>query len=146
MALLKANRTVQSVLWAEFVFNLTDTMVNTSDAETAFGAAAGTVFDIIGLPPNAVVVDGDMTVETASNDAGATATLALGDSGSATRYLAATSIKAAARTALTLTGYRGTGQSIRATLVNTNGDATAGKVSIRVGYIVTGRASEVLAR
>lgn len=141
MAKLKFTRSAQYTLQTEFIFNLTDTMVDTSGNTTAFKATAG-VFDVIKLPPNAVVVGGDMTVETVSNESG-TATIKIGDSSTDNRYLAATTIKTAARTALTLTGYRGTGQDIRITLANQNGDATAGKVSVRVAYIVSGRANEV---
>jgi hypothetical protein len=43
------------------------------------------------------------------------------------------------------TGYRGVGEDLRITLANTNGDATAGKVSVRATYMVTGRANEVQA-
>lgn len=143
MALLKHNRNVQEALWAEFTFNMTDTMVNTAGAEQAFSAAAG-VFDPIKLPPNAVVVGGDVTVETVSNDSG-TSTIKVGDAADDDRYLGATSLKAAARTALVPTGYRGTGQDIRITLANQNGDATAGKVTVRVAYTVTGRATGVQA-
>lgn len=141
MTTIKKNRTVQYPLTAEFVFNITDDMVNTSGVGTSFKAAAGTVYDVIGLPPNAVLVGGDVTVETASNDSG-TATIAVGDSGSATRYLGATSTKSAGRTALVPTGYRGSGEDLRITLANQNGDATTGKVSVRAQYIITGRANE----
>lgn len=143
MPLLKANRHVQESLWAEFTFNLTDTMKNVSGAEQSFAAAAG-VFDPIKLPPNAVVIGGDVTVETVSNDTG-TATIAVGDAANANRYLGATSIKAAGRTPLVPTGFRGTGQDIRLTLANQNGNATAGKVTVRVGYLITGRATGVQA-
>ncbi len=141
MAKILKNRGLQYPLVAEFTLNLTDTMVMTDGVEKAFTVAAP-VADIIGLPPNAVVVGGDVTVETVSDDTG-TATIAVGDSGSATRYLTATSIKSAARTALTLTGFRGNGEDIRITLANQNGNATAGKVTVRVQYIVTGRTNEV---
>jgi len=141
MAKILKNRGLQYPLVAEFTLNLTDTMVMTDGVEKAFTVAAP-VADIIGLPPSAVVVGGDVTVETVSDDTG-TATIAVGDSGSATRYLTATSIKSAARTALTLTGFRGNGEDIRITLANQNGNATAGKVTVRVQYIVTGRTNEV---
>lgn len=141
MALLKPNRTAQYALHAEFIFNITDTMVQTDGTTKAFNAVAPVV-EPIALPPNAVVVGGDMTVETISDETG-TATIAIGDSASATRYLAATTLKTAARTALTLTGYRGLGENLRITIANQNGNATVGKVSIRVNYIVSGRASEV---
>lgn len=141
MTLLKQNRTAQYPLVAEFTFNLTDTVVDIAGVTKAFSAAAP-VFEPIALPMNAVVVGGDMTVETVSNDS-STATIAIGDSASASRYLAATNLKAAARTALTLTGFRGAGENIRVTLANAGADATAGKVSIRVMYIIQGRSNEV---
>jgi hypothetical protein len=140
MAVLKATRGAQYPLMAEFKFTITDTMLDIAGVSKAFSAVAP-VMDVIKLPDNAVVVGGDMTVETVSNETG-TATIAVGDSDSATRYLAATSIKAAARTALTLTGYRGTGQNLRITLANQNGNATAGVVSVRVMYIIKDRQNE----
>jgi hypothetical protein len=142
MATLKANRGLQYPLVAIFTFNMTDDMVNTSGVDTAFKANAGTVYDIIGLPPNATVTGGDITVSTASNDSG-TATISVGDSGSATRYASAVSTKSAARTALTPTGYVGSGENIRITLANANGDATQGTVTVRVQYVVSGRVNEV---
>lgn len=142
MSTVKANRTLQYVLIGEFIMNLAaDAMLNTAGVLTPFKANAGAAYDAIPLPPNAVLVGGDVTVETASNDSG-TATIAVGDSNSAARYLAATSIKAAGRTALVPTGYRGVGENIRLTLANQNGDATAGKLSVRAHYMVTGRANE----
>ncbi len=142
MALVKKNRVLQWPLAAEFVFNLSDTMVATDGVARAFSASgAAAIFDVIGLPPNAVVTSGDVTVETVSNDSG-TATVKVGDSASDARYLGATSIKSAARTALVPTGFRGAGEDIRLTFANANGDATTGKVTVRVQYIVSGRANE----
>jgi hypothetical protein len=143
MAALKKNRSLQYPLIAEFKFNLTDTFVMTDGTSRSFLAAgAATIADVIALPPNAVVTAGDLTVETASNDSG-TATVTVGDSVSSSRYLGATSLKAAARTALVPTGYRGAGEDIRLTFANANGDATQGTVSLRVHYIITGRTQEV---
>jgi hypothetical protein len=142
MAKKLATRGSQKPQVATFEFEVTDTMVNTSGVEQAFSAAAG-VFDVINLPVNAQVIGGDVTVVTVSNDTG-TATLAIGDASSATRYLAATTIKTAARTALTLTGYEhATGENIRFTLANASGNATAGKVRVTVQYIVRNRMDEV---
>lgn len=141
MATLKRNRALQYPLFAEFTFSLTDLMAATDGVTRSFAAAAAAIFDVIALPPNAVVVGGDIAVEVASDDTG-TATMSVGDSGSATRYLGATSIKSAARTALVPTGYRGTGEDIRLTFANQNGNAANGKVSVRVSYIITGRANE----
>ena len=140
MTKLKKNRSAQYPLVAEFTFNITDTMVDVNGVEKAFKATA-VVVDPIALPPNAVVIGGDVTVETVSDESG-TATIKVGDSTTDNRYLGATTIKSAACTALVPTGYRGTGQDIRVTLANQNGDATAGKVSVRVEYIISGRANE----
>jgi hypothetical protein len=146
MGTLKAARSAQFLLESEFVFDIAagDQMANTSGVVTAFKDATGTVFDVINLMQGATLVGGEVVVETASNDSGASATIAVGDSNNTTRYLGATSIKAAARTALVPTGYRGAGENIRITLANANGDATAGKVTIRALFSVQGRANEVI--
>jgi hypothetical protein len=141
MATKLATRGAQRVLSAEFIFNITDVMLSTSGVSTAFSAAAG-IFDVIKLPQYAYVVGGDMVVETASNDS-STATLKVGDDADDDRYLTATSIKSAARTALTLTGYVTDGSPIRITLANAGGDATAGKVRIRVEYVIQNKMDEV---
>jgi hypothetical protein len=143
MALLRKTRGAQYPLLAEFKFTITDTMSMTDGVTKAFSVAAP-VADVIPLPPNAVVIGGDMTVEAVSDETG-TATIAVGDSASAARYLAATNLKAAARTALTLTGFRGAGEDIRITLANQNGNATAGRVSLRVLYIIQDKHNEVQA-
>lgn len=140
MSLLRKNRGLQYPLVAEFTFNITDTFAMTDGVTKAFSVAAP-IADIIALPPNAVVIGGELVVETVSNDS-STATLKVGDSGNDARYLGATSIKSAARTALVPTGYRGTGEDIRITLANAGGDATAGKVTVRVQYIVQNRTNE----
>jgi hypothetical protein len=141
MATKTATRGAQRVLSAEFSFDITDTMVNTAGTSQAFSAAAG-IFDVIKLPQNAVIVGGDLVVETASNDS-STATLKAGDDADDDRYLAATSIKSAARTALTLTGYKTDGSPIRITLANAGGDATVGTVRVRVEYVIQGKMDEV---
>lgn len=140
MPLLKASRGAQYPLLASFTFNIADTMATTAGVTQAFSTAAG-IYDVINLPDNALILDGDVVVETASNDTG-TATIAVGDSASAARYLAATSIKTAGRTALGITGYRGLGEQIRITLANANGNATAGKVTVRVLYTLPNRINE----
>lgn len=143
MPQLRKNSARQYPLVAEFTFSLTDTMVATDGAVRAFGAGgASAVFDAINLPTNAVLIGGEVVVETASNDSG-TATVAVGDSVNATRYLGATSIKAAGRTALVPTGYRGNGEDLRLTFANAGGNATAGTVTVRALYTITGRAHEV---
>ncbi len=142
--LIRKTRTAQWPLVAEFNFNVTDSAVNTSGAPVSLGANAGTVFDVMGLPPGATVIGGDVSVEVASNDSGA-ATISVGDSVSATRYLAATSTKTVARTPLLTPGYKGNGEDIRLTLSNAGGAATAGRVAVRVMYTVANRANEVQA-
>jgi hypothetical protein len=143
MATKQANRGLQYPLVHVFEFDVLDTMATTAGVEQAFKTAAG-VYEIMLMPGNYQVIGGDITVVTASTETG-TATMSVGDSGSATRYANAVNIKAAARTALTLTGLQLTGgQNIRITLANQNGDAAAGKVRITLMYILpTGRAHEV---
>lgn len=144
MSALKKNRTLQYGLWAEFTFSIGDTMINTSGNADAFDTVASHVFDVIGLPPNAIVVGGEVVTETAF--VGSTAyNVSVGDSGSATRYLGATDKTTAARTALVPTGYVGAGEDIRLTVAPTVATATAGKLTVRVNYVVRGRANEVQA-
>lgn len=143
MAKLRKNRTLQYPLVAEFTFKVTDTMVATDGVERVIGAAgAAQIFDVVGLPPLANVIGGEVVVETVSNDS-STATVKVGDSASDARYLGATNIKSAARTALVPTGYRGNGEDIRITLANADGDATAGTVTVRVLYTIQNRSNEV---
>lgn len=141
MATLNATRGLQTVLSAEFVFSVGDTMLNTSGASDEFATVASHVFDVINLPTNAIVVGGEVVTETAVT--GATAyNVSVGDSGSATRYLGATNKVTAGRTALVPTGYVGVGENIRITVAPTVATATAGKVSVRVEYVVRNRVCE----
>jgi hypothetical protein len=143
MALLKAARVAQNVMEAEFSFTIGDTMVNTAGAADAFASVAAHVFDIINLPPQAVVVGGEVVTDTAFT--GSTAyNVTVGDSASAARYLGTTDKTTAARTALVPTGYLGLGENLRLTVTPTIGAATAGKITVRVQYVVTGRANEVV--
>lgn len=143
MTTLKQTRAAQYPLAAVFQFNITDDMVNTSGVDTAFKAASGTVYDVIPVPAGWRVSGGALVVDTVSNDS-STATLAVGDSGSANRYLTATSIKSAARTALVPTGFISVGNPIRITLANAGGDATAGKVTLYVELVSDTRANEAI--
>ena len=130
---------------AEFTFNFDDTAVDTVAGTTkTFGSTFGQslVLDAIPLPPNATVIGGEIIVETAYATSTA-ATLSVGDSVSATRYASAVDIKTAARTALTLTGFRGAGENVRLAVNATVANATAGKVTVRVLYTVQNRTSEV---
>lgn len=143
MAELKATRTSQDLLCAEFIFNYNDTAKDSVSGTTkSFGSNFNDaiVFDAINLPPGAQVVGGDLVVETAG--AGPTAyTLAIGTSASASAYLAATSLLAAGRTALTLTDPLSSndGKNVRLTIASTVANATAGKFRVTVLYKIDNR-------
>lgn len=146
MAALKAARTAQYPLMAEFTFNFDDTAIDTvAGTSKTFGSTFGQslVFDAIPLPPNANVIGGEVIVETAYVGPTA-ATISVGDSASATRYANAVDLKTAARTALTLTGFRGAGENIRLAVNATVANASAGKATVRVLYTVQSRANETM--
>jgi hypothetical protein len=159
-----ASRTAQFPLVAEFNFNWNDWVIDSVDltkktlgstvalstdpAEVGLtGPVANTItFDCIPLPPGAVIVGGEVIVETAY--AGSTAaTISLGIAGTLTGLLNAVDLKTAAKTALTATGVAAllanAGQNLRATIAYTVANATAGKVRVRVQYTVDHRTSEV---
>jgi hypothetical protein len=100
------------------------------------------VFEVINLPPNSVVVGGSWTTETAFDTASYAVTI--GDSSVANRYLASTDLKAAAHTPLVPTGYRNvSGLNLRIGLTNAD-VCTTGKATLRVHFIITDRAKEVI--
>lgn len=143
MSKLIAARTGQYVMEAEFTFNFDDTMVSVGGTEVDFGKTntAATSFDIINLPENSVIVGGELVTETAFDTA--SYAVVIGDSATADRYLASADRKGAARVALVPTGYRTTGANLRIGI--TNADAcTAGKATVRVQYVITGRANEMI--
>ena len=158
----QATRSAQWPMFAEFVFNFNDWVVDSSDgvkrtfgstvansadpSETGLtGAAAATiVFDGIKMPRGAVITGGEVIVETAY--AGSTAaTLSVGKVGSTTALASAVDMKTAARTALTLTTplLCNDGSEIRLTAAYTVANATAGKVRVRVAYTIDDKANEV---
>lgn len=145
MATLKATRSAQWPLYAEFTFSPTDSMTDVNGVTKQFGgeAVAETVFDVINLPRDSVVIGGEVVTDTAIG--GATAyNVKVGDSGSATRYLGATDKVGAGRTALVPTGYKNTGGlNLRVSVAPTVAAATTGAVTVRVEYIIAGRANEV---
>lgn len=142
MAKLNPARGAQYPLVAEFTFNFDDTMVDTSGASKDFATVGDNVFDVINLPVGAVVTGGEVVTETAV--AGSTAyNVKVGDSNDDDRYLGATDRVAAGRTALVPTGYVSVGEQIRVTVSPTVAAATAGKVTVRVQYIVRHRTNEV---
>jgi len=109
------------------------------DISFADPVAYGTGENAIQVPQNAIVIGGDITVLTAWNSA-TSAALSLGDANSATRYLNAVDLKTAARTALTVTGYKhAVSEWLRALLVQAGTGATAGAARLRVSYVVQGR-------
>lgn len=142
MSKLIAARGAQYVMESEFVFNFDDTMVSVAGAEVDFGKTnlAATSFDVINLPAGAVVLAGSLTVETAFDTASYSVTV--GDSAVANRYLAAADRKAVGVTALVPTGYRGDGENLRVAITNAD-VCTAGKATLRLQYITTGRSNEV---
>jgi hypothetical protein len=137
-----ATRSAQWPLVAEFVFNWDDTLVDINGAVVDLKTAGSKTFDAIPLPPGAIVQGGEVVVETAYAGS-TTAPVTIGDSGSAARYLGSTSLMAAARTALVPTGYVSQGENIRLVFAPTGAVATAGKVSVKVSYVIRNRANEV---
>ena len=141
MAKLIATRGMQYPLFAEFTFTFDDTMVDIAGVTKDFLTVGSTVVDCINLPVNAVVVSGSVTTETAVG--GSTAyNVSVGDSASTTRYLGVTNRVAAGTTPLVPTGYVSLGEQIRVTVTPTVADATAGKVTVRVEYIIRNRVNE----
>lgn len=141
MAKLIATRGAQYPLVSEFTFNFDDTMVDINGVLKDFKTVGSTVVDAINLPTGAIVIGGEVVTETAVG--GSTAyNVSVGDSGNATRYLSATDRVAAGRTPLVPTGYVGNGEQIRVTVAPTGATATAGKVTVRVQYIVRNRVNE----
>ena len=92
---------------------------------------------VIDLPVGAVVVGGSLNVSDATS---ASVKLALGDSGSASRYATNVAADSVALTALTLTGYQYT--TADTLILTTSGadPAAVGSVEIVVLYIVNKRA------
>lgn len=141
MSKLIATRGAQYPLVAEFTFLFSDTMTDVAGVLKDFKTVGTTVVSAINLPTGAIVTGGEVVTETAVT--GATAyNVSVGDSASATRYLGVTDRLAAGRTALVPTGYVGLGEQIRVTVTPTVADATAGKVTVRVQYIVRNRVNE----
>lgn len=147
MALLKATRTAQYPLVAEFTFNFNDTMVDIAGVTKTFGSVFGDqgTFDVIPMPLGAVITGGELIVET--QGVGPTAyTVSVGNSSSATAYLAATSVLTAAGTRTALTGLglgSNDGKNVRITIASTVANATAGKFRVRVMYTIDNKANEV---
>lgn len=142
MALQKPTRSAQWPLVAYFDIDIAnDSIVDIAGVTKNFKDVAP-VFEPINLPQGAIIVGGQVTVTVVSNDS-TTATIAVGDSASANRYLTATTTKTLGSTALTVTGYEPAGLNLRVTLANGTGNATTGVVRVTVFFIIKSRANEV---
>lgn len=142
MSLLKAARSSQRVQEAQFRFAAADTMVPVAGGTATDFKPASTVavvYDIINLPPGAVILSGELVVETAFD--GTTYAVIIGDSAVTNRYLATADRKAAGRTALVPTGYVSLGEPIRITITPT-GTTTVGQGVVRVLFSIDNRADE----
>lgn len=103
----------------------------------------GEAVALTGLPGDAVVISGELTIQTAW-DSGTSAALDVGDSDTADRYAAAVDLTTTGRTALTLSGYQTTiPGDILGTLAEDGTAAEAGEAVLIVGYVVEGRGNEV---
>lgn len=165
MAKKLASRTAQGVMVQEFAFDWNDWVIDSVDGtkktlgstvalskdptETALtGPVANTiVFDALPLPVGAVIVGGELIVETAFVGPTA-ATILVGIAGATASLLASTSLLAAAstRTALLLTSalqHVAAGANTRLTVAYTVANATAGRARVRVMYTIDGRSTEM---
>ena len=157
MAKILATRGAQPLLVSEFVFNFNDTMLNTSGALKTFGSVytdAGT-FEIINLPPGAIISHGEVIVLTTGAVTSGNYTIAVGNSTTGDLYLAAITLVAAAGTKYpftmnTLTGTDSAvsaiggqaGLNVRMTYVNSEANATTGKWAVRVYWTLDYKVNE----
>lgn len=160
-----ATRNTQRIQAAEFVFSHNEWVIDSVDGvkktfgstaanstdplESGLTAGTGVVFDCVPMPVGAVIIGGEVIVETAFVGIGAGATLSLGIAGSTTALVSALDLDAAtagARTALTLTAplLSNGGQNLRLTTSGLTATATAGKVRVRVQYTIDGKADETV--
>jgi hypothetical protein len=159
-----ASRSAQWPLFAEFTASFNEWVIDTvSTVKKTFGSTvanatdpleagltAGTAvtFDCIPMPVGAVIIGGELIVETAFVGIGAGATLDVGIAGDTSALISAYDLDAAAagdRTAFTLAKplLCNNGQNIRLTTAGVAATATAGKFRVRVVYTIDGRTSEV---
>ena len=157
MAKILATRDAQRTLVSEFVFNYNDTMLNTSGVEKTFGSVytdAGT-FEIIKLPPGALISHGEVVVLTTGAVTSGNYTIAVGNSSTGDLYLAAITLVATAGTKypFTMNTASGTdtavsaiggqaGLDVRMTYVNSAANATTGKWAVRVYWTLEGKVNE----
>jgi len=143
MSKLLASRGSQNVQCAEFTFEFDDTMADVNGLTKDFGKTniASTVFEVSNLPPEAVIVAGDVITETAFD--AATYTVSVGDAENATRYLGATDRKGQGRSALVPTGHKSV-SNLRLTVAAAD-VCTAGKMTVRVLFVTPGRIHDICA-
>lgn len=161
----QATRGCQYPLYAEFIFAFNEWVVDSVDGvkktfgstvanstdplEPGLTAATGLSFDCIPMPLGAVIVGGELIVETAFAGIGAGATVNIGIAGSTGALVSAFDLDAAAagaKQAFTLTAplLCNGGQNIRLTTAGLTATATAGKARVRAQYTIDGKANEVV--
>lgn len=164
MPKLNASRTAQYPLVQEFIARFNNWVVDSVDGvkktfgspvatstdptEPGLTAGTGMVFDCIPVPSGAVIVGGEVIVDTAFAGIGAGATLSLGIAGNTTALVNAMDLDAAttgSRTALALTAplLCANGANVRLTIAGMTATATAGRLRVRLQYTVDGRSQEV---
>lgn len=159
MPLLRATRSSQNVQVSEFVVNFSDTMVDAAGVlKDMLAVTAGDVFKAANLPPGAQVVGGEVQVEVAG--VGPTAyTVEVGHTTDglpgtfANSLLGATSLLGAVgtRAALTLTSalvnpgfISAVPNDVYIRLIRSVAVASAGKFTLRVMWVMRGRADEAV--
>lgn len=120
----------QTVLFASIAINF----AHINDTAVAVEA--------IKLPYGARIISGDVVVNTAFG-ASTTMVLDVGDKIVANRYANDIDLKAAARTALTPTGYTSDGGELFVTPVITGPAPTVGSLTLSIAYVIAGRAGHV---
>lgn len=143
MSDLTITRVAQDLMCATFTWNHSDTMDDTSGVSKDFGLTAlSAVFDVITLPPNAIVVGGHIDTITAFDTA--SYAVIVGDSLDTDRYKATADIKAVGSAALLTPGYVNVGGlPVRVTITNAD-VCTTGQMRLVVFFVVSGRVKEVL--
>lgn len=128
-----ANKIVKNVGRQEVIAVKQNLNFGTGKELDSLGAVAA-----IDLPAGAILLDGYLNVLTGTT---ATATISLGDSGSATRYLPATSVVTTGKTAITATGFKYTTPTTLLVTIAGAAPVAVGTSEIVLRYIVDGRAA-----
>jgi len=157
MAKLYATRGAQPLLMSEFIASYNDTMLSTTGVLSTFGSVYtdAAIFDVINLPPGAIISHGEVIVDTVYTGNTA-ATIKVGNSTTDNLYLTATtmmSITAGTKYPFTMNVATGSnaavsaiggyaGLNVRATLTHTATNSTAGKFRVRVYWSLEGKVNE----